>query len=76
MQKYQINESLIRKRTEVGDVQFRQKKDWRELSMKQEQDPEVQTFDTLEVANKKLETTPNYVQWNKGPPVRKYLQFE
>ena len=29
--------------------------------MKQEQDPEVQTFDTLEVANKKLEATPNHV---------------
>ena len=44
--------------------------------MKKVKDPEVLTFDTLEVANKKLEATPNHVQWSKGPPVRKYLQFE
>ena len=41
MQKYNINESLIRKRTELGDVLFRPKNDWRELSMKKVKDPEV-----------------------------------
>ena len=87
MQKYQINESITKKRSQFGNVDMSKHYDWEKLVLKDERQKNADNFethDTLKAADQQLKQTSNYKSTGGGQraPVsmaqqgpREFLQF-